>query len=814
MSNNKGLGTNQPIFFDGIVEDRNDPLQLGRVRVRVFGIHSDSVSDIPSNVLPWASVILPANNASMSGLGWSPTGIVEGTMVRVYFADGTDFQKPVVIGTVPGINLSSTVSTSSNSSVVTPANPSVETQTNVSAALEQTDGWILGQTSEKYEIRDSTGSGFILNDVNDTRGKQYGPWLISLNTGDLKDYVSNHTSYVDTFKGVPIGSAEFDQRWKSLGSNSDSQNFREDQKTYMRNTHYAILLRNVTDIGLADRGNGVQDCIWSVSMEYGPDTKIIHEALNGKQISNLSDADVVTLVQLHRRNQVRVIHKSSSPATWIELEKRTDDEKLALLALCDDKQTAESKSIVAPSKDIYGQYVYKPVDLSKSASTVSQASFRDPSGKYPTKLYKGLPDTNRLARNYKSNTTIVKVKQNSTIKGNGFVEPTTKYSAVYPFNKVFESESGHIMEFDDTEGAERVHIYHRAGTFIEFHPDGTIVRKSMKDDVEIVVANKSCYIIGDCNVMIEGDSNVKVMGSMNAQVKNNIDFKAGGSISMTCNGPLKLSSAADASLIGGSVVSMIGPTMNFNTGSASAVSIDIGAKVNAELALADEDVPPGPEDDSTEFTTDADSVYMPAKNDMYTVTSKIIAETKATIDEELETFSKHYKLADLTTNVALQSQRNKVVDQCGLSSSEIEANLQTLARYCLDPIADKFGKDAFIITNAFRLSNGTTSHHLSGCAVDLQFAGMDANEYPHVAEQIRQMLPAFTQIILEYHGNNPLIHIGYARDKQASPFSRISGNIRDVFTTYDARFTRFKTSAGKGGFFDRNRNLVYEVGAY
>ena len=37
---------------------------------------------------------------------------------------------------------------------------------------------------------------------------------------------------------------------------------------------------------------------------------------------------------------------------------------------------------------------------------------------------------------------------------------------VYPKNHVYETESGHIKEFDDTEGAERIHEYHKSGTFL------------------------------------------------------------------------------------------------------------------------------------------------------------------------------------------------------------------------------------------------------------------------------------------------------------------------------------------------------------
>ena len=34
----KGLQNN---FYTGVVEDRFDPLNLGRVRVRIYGLHTD-----------------------------------------------------------------------------------------------------------------------------------------------------------------------------------------------------------------------------------------------------------------------------------------------------------------------------------------------------------------------------------------------------------------------------------------------------------------------------------------------------------------------------------------------------------------------------------------------------------------------------------------------------------------------------------------------------------------------------------------------------------------------------------------------------
>lgn len=89
-------------FFYGVVEDREDPLRMGRVRVRAFGIHTEDRSKIPTEDLPWATPIMPYTSASISGVGESPTGPVEGTWVFGFFTDGAQMQTPMIMGTLVG----------------------------------------------------------------------------------------------------------------------------------------------------------------------------------------------------------------------------------------------------------------------------------------------------------------------------------------------------------------------------------------------------------------------------------------------------------------------------------------------------------------------------------------------------------------------------------------------------------------------------------------------------------------------------------------------------------------------------------------
>ena len=88
-------------WFVGVVEDRHDPEKLGRLRVRCLGIHTSNKDAIATADLPWASVALPTTASGISGLGQSPSFIVEGSWVWGYFRDDL-LQEVVVVGTLPG----------------------------------------------------------------------------------------------------------------------------------------------------------------------------------------------------------------------------------------------------------------------------------------------------------------------------------------------------------------------------------------------------------------------------------------------------------------------------------------------------------------------------------------------------------------------------------------------------------------------------------------------------------------------------------------------------------------------------------------
>lgn len=104
-------------WWYGVVEDRMDPLQLGRVRVRILNAHSAYNSDIARDQLPWANVLMPATSACAVGIGTSPVGLIETSFVFGFFRDGHLCQFPVVLGSWHGIRKQAESSIESNADI-------------------------------------------------------------------------------------------------------------------------------------------------------------------------------------------------------------------------------------------------------------------------------------------------------------------------------------------------------------------------------------------------------------------------------------------------------------------------------------------------------------------------------------------------------------------------------------------------------------------------------------------------------------------------------------------------------------------------
>lgn len=105
-------------------------------------------------------------------------------------------------------------------------------------------------------------------------------------------------------------------------------------------------------------------------------------------------------------------------------------------------------------------------------------------------------------------------------------EPKSAFAAAYPFNKVTKTESGHVLEVDDTPAAQRLHAYHRSGTYVEINSKGDRVDKIVRDGYEIIANNQHVYVGGNVNVTVKGNVSIVVDGTYTVESKGNMAFKA------------------------------------------------------------------------------------------------------------------------------------------------------------------------------------------------------------------------------------------------------------------------------------------------
>lgn len=223
-----------------------------------------------------------------------------------------------------------------------------------------------------------------------------------------------------------------------------------------------------------------------------------------------------------------------------------------------------------------------------------------PISRYPLEHQLKESIASRLARNENTDQTLVTRKKGGVITsatathaalgvgtdqpsdGEAIGEPETPYAAQYPFNHVYESESGHVIEYDDTPLAERLHFFHRSGTFKEIHPDGKQVDKAVSDRHDLALGNsnyiseKSVNITakdilralgakevtiesggvlnedsgGDRNVNVGGNANTKIGKNVYTVIEGDVRILIKGNLSVAVEGDIKVKAEGDALIEG------------------------------------------------------------------------------------------------------------------------------------------------------------------------------------------------------------------------------------------------------------------------
>ncbi len=229
-----------------------------------------------------------------------------------------------------------------------------------------------------------------------------------------------------------------------------------------------------------------------------------------------------------------------------------------------------------------------PSELSQSGG------FYDPNAIYPK--YKDEPDTNRLAvANEDKEHLSLTLRKATRITGistadfdpftnpdgtavagsasDTFDQPTIPYAASYPFNNVYESESGHIREYDDTSGAERIHERHRTGTSYEIAADGSKVEIIKGESYRLLSNKESVQIEGNSDITIDGRHKLFINKSQTPNNHYDIQIGAGASINIqvddgdvnihTLQGKINMNAGGDYNLkVGGNyTVEVAGNTL-------------------------------------------------------------------------------------------------------------------------------------------------------------------------------------------------------------------------------------------------------------
>jgi hypothetical protein len=149
MNTENFAGKNGFIWWVGELENRVDPLAIGRCQVRIFGWHSINKQLVPTEDLPWAHPMYPLNNSK------SFAAPRVGDWIVGFFLDGENAQQPVMMGVLPGV-----------ASAKPPVSPPITTASSEKTFTTLTKS---GESLVSGTITNTTVSGTL------TLGKPNGP---------------------------------------------------------------------------------------------------------------------------------------------------------------------------------------------------------------------------------------------------------------------------------------------------------------------------------------------------------------------------------------------------------------------------------------------------------------------------------------------------------------------------------------------------------------------------------------------------------------------------------------------------------------
>jgi hypothetical protein len=360
-----------------------------------------------------------------------------------------------------------------------------------------------------------------------------------------------------------------------------------------------------------------------------------------------------------------------------------------------------------------------------------------------------------------------------------------------------ETDGGHIFELDDTPNAERVQLFHKRGSFFEFHPNGSTVYRTANNNFQVIFENNNIYVGGDCNISTVGKVNIISGGDTNISTKGNANWRVGGNFNLDVGGSYNVVAGGSGNLdFGGKTIIYAGGNMelqatriDLNKGSGKplgspkapeTIEKAKGGVTAFEVLAAGDEQPktleevnairqangfePVPADEKP--AEGESSTPQPGGEKKDIKCGDIVLQS----DYKKVQLSKNFTLADLTANGT-----RKLVDapalanQKAAAADEILCNLKKLAENVLEPL--KAAGIKFRINSGYRPDDangqpGTghmykASDHLIGKAVDISFTDLSAYQG---AQRCWQLVGSISkQFLLEYtSGAGPgWVHIAY-----------------------------------------------------
>ena len=809
-------------FFFGCVESRNDELKLGRYKVRVVGIHTEDKSKLPTSDLPWATCLQPTTSAAMSGIGQNP-GLVNGSWVMVVFTSD-DFQVPIILGSIAGIPGRPGQETSQDGINVPPPEEATPTEKKIGVA----------EGVYKPEVL-STGSPYL----GSLTEAQYNQLVARVRMIESSNNYSSNTNPLGYVGAYQFGAAALED----LG--------------YIKAETWSKLRKNAIILNDKNNWTGKDGCISKDAFFALPASQdkcfLLYAQRSYKlmlkkgQVGATTDPRVLAGLIGAAHNQGTGCISSllrgvtTKDGNGMTAQAYYDKCYAAIIVEAGQQTNTTPSTVESNPKPIPNEENLVPP---KNKITANRSiGFSDPEGKYPS-IYDEA-DTNRLVRGQNISSTIVEIKENERVKNvpigiseKSWSQPSIQYSAQYPYNHANVSESGHVFEMDDTLNAERVHLYHRTGTFVEIDQGGNQVNKIVGHGVEIIEKDGYITVKGNCHINVNGSCTINAdtlylespkiniksenvkwsTKTFSLRAEEEFTVECGKTITMNATEKLHAAGKTGAFLLSGSGntnisakgnVNVVGTRINLNSGSIDGTSpgvysnivgfsgdvMNISSVSRSDIQSCQLDEHPyatvinADENAESAPTTAPAALPEPPAAPPAPISNSACPIFDLTLGDSIQ-LSPNYKLKDMCKDGGFNFS-----GQHNLTSQQILCNLSQLCLNVVEPLRVIYGK-SLKINSCFRpagspvsKSNGPSQHEL-GQAVDVGFLDITSSGAARKTEYFNRANSVVTQVsydkfLFETRGANSVwIHISYRKDnnrKQVFTFvndvNKVSGKI-------------------------------------